>query len=146
VEQGEAASARGGGAPHFLHPDLSTLVCLPGFSEQAEFDANAAKSRFIERLGDSWQIAECRGKLIGIVVAGGKDARDAEADELRKHIEDFATSQVDVKENTVGAVLADGIHDVADFRNESHNLASEATKNQLQIEGDEALIFDNKNS
>jgi hypothetical protein len=107
------------------------LVCLPGFSKRAEFDANAAKSRFIERLGDSWQIAECRGKLIGIVVAGGKYARDAEADQLRKHIEDLATSQVDVKKNTVGVELADGIHDVADFRNKSHNLASETAKNQF---------------
>src|SRR5258708_25788624 len=72
------------GAPRLSHPGVS-LVCLPGFSKRAEFDANAAKSRFIERLGHSWQIAECRGKLIEIVVARGKYAPDARADQLRNH-------------------------------------------------------------
>src|SRR5262249_5913174 len=149
VGEGKALPARkapGAGTPRFLHPRLAALVCLPGFSERAEFDADAAKSGFIKRLGDSWQITECCRKLCRIIVPGGKHTRDAEADHLRKHIEDFAASQVDVEQNTVWVVLLDRIDNVADLRNEPNNLAAEATKHQFQVECDEALIFNNENS
>jgi hypothetical protein len=127
-------------------PAFASPVCLPGLSKRAEFDANAAKGRFVKRLGDSRQIAECRRKQHRIIVPGGQHARDAEADQLREYTEDLATSQVDIEKNTVGVVLLNRVDNMVDFRNEAHNLASEATKNQFEIERDEALIFNNKNS
>jgi hypothetical protein len=102
---------------------------VPGLHERPEFDANAVKGRFIKRLGDPRQIAKFLRKQRGIVVAGGQHARNAEADHLGQHIEDFPATQIDVEKNTVREVLLNRCDDVADLRHKADNLAAEATKN-----------------
>jgi hypothetical protein len=102
---------------------------VAGLHQRPEFNANAVKRRFIKRLGDPGQIAKFLRKQRGIVVAGGQHARNAEADDLGKHIEDFPAAQIDVEKNTVRVVRLNRFDDIVDLRHEADNLAAEATQN-----------------
>ena len=104
------------------------------------------KGRFIEWLGDSRQVAERCRKQRRIIVTGDQHERNAEARQFWKHVENLTTTQVNVQEGAVGAVLPDRINDVADFRNGANDLAAEMMKHPLEIESDEALVFNNQNS